>query len=104
MMLGGATMYFTSDEAVKGFEALGFPDYFRIELGIAKYLGVLTLVIPNVPQYVREWAYAGFGITLISAAIAHTCVGDPLNAIMAPIMAFMLLAGSYISRKMLACN
>ena len=60
------------------FRHLGLPDYFRIELTVAKALGVLALLLPGVPSKVREFAYAGFAITLISATIAHFSVGDPL--------------------------
>ena len=56
------------------FPHLGLPDYLRIELTIAKALGVLALLIPAVPRKVKEFAYFGFGITLISASIAHFSV------------------------------
>src|SRR5260370_42680328 len=58
------------------FAHLGFPPYFKVELTIAKILGVLALVIPTVPFKVKEFAYAGFAITLVSAAIAHFGRGD----------------------------
>jgi DoxX-like protein len=58
------------------FDHLHLPHYFKIELTIAKILGVLALVVPGVPYKIREFAYFGFGITLISAAIAHDSVGD----------------------------
>jgi hypothetical protein len=57
------------------FTHLGFPDYFRVELSLAKVLGVLLLLAP-VPARLKEWAYAGFAITLCSALIAHFSVGD----------------------------
>ena len=61
-----------------GFTAcahLGFPSYFRIELSWAKFLGIVMLLAP-VPARLKEWAYAGFAITLVSALIAHVAVGD----------------------------
>jgi uncharacterized membrane protein YdcZ (DUF606 family) len=58
------------------FDHLGFPDYFRIELSWAKLVGVVVLVVPMVPVRLKEWAYAGFTIVLISALIAHLSVGD----------------------------
>lgn len=58
------------------FVHLGLPHYFKIELTVAKTLGVLALLIPTVPFKVKEFAYAGFAITLVSAAIAHGSVGD----------------------------
>ena len=57
------------------FTHLGFPAYFRVELSWAKLLGVVLLLAP-VPTWLREWAYAGFAITLVSALIAHLAVGD----------------------------
>ncbi len=58
------------------FVHLGLPQYFKIELTTAKILGVLALLIPSVPFKVKEFAYFGFGITLISASIAHFARGD----------------------------
>jgi hypothetical protein len=57
------------------FTHLGFPAYFRVELAWAKLLGVVLLLAP-VPARLKEWAYAGFAITLASALIAHFAVGD----------------------------
>jgi DoxX-like family len=61
------------------FVHLGFPPYFKVELTVAKILGVLALIIPAVPFKVKEFAYAGFAITLVSAAIAHFGRGDATN-------------------------
>jgi hypothetical protein len=57
------------------FTHLGFPAYFRVELSWAKFLGVVLLLAP-VPAWLKEWAYAGFAITLGSALVAHFSVGD----------------------------
>ncbi|MEO6193149.1 MAG: DoxX family protein [Thermoanaerobaculia bacterium] len=57
------------------FTHLGFPAYFRVELSWAKLFGVVLLLGP-VPARLKEWAYAGFAITLGSALIAHLSVGD----------------------------
>ena len=60
----------------EAFTHLGFPAaYFRVELSLAKLLGVLLLLAP-VPVRLKEWAYAGFAINLASALIAHLAVGD----------------------------
>jgi hypothetical protein len=59
-----------------GFVHLGLPGYFKVELTIAKILGVSALLIPGVPARIKEFAYFGFGITLVSAAIAHASSGD----------------------------
>jgi hypothetical protein len=57
------------------FTHLGFPAYFRVELSWAKLVGVVLLLAP-VPARLKEWAYAGFAITLGSALIAHFSLGD----------------------------
>ena len=62
-------------QVAEAFTRLGFPDYFRVELAWAKLLGVVMLFGP-VPARLKEWAYAGFAITLVSALIAHLAVGD----------------------------
>jgi hypothetical protein len=62
-------------QVAEAFTQLGFPDYFRVELAWAKLLGVVLLLAP-VPSRLKEWAYAGFAITLASALIAHLSVGD----------------------------
>jgi hypothetical protein len=62
------------------FAHLGFPAYFRIELSWAKFLGVAVLLLPVAPARLKEWAYAGFAITLVSALIAHFTVGDGVQA------------------------
>ncbi len=58
------------------FAHLGFPDYFRVELSWAKLAGVAALLLPIIPARIKEWAYAGFAITLVSALFAHLSVGD----------------------------
>ena len=62
-------------QVAAAFTHLGFPGYFRVELSWAKFLGVAVLLVP-VPARLKEWAYAGFAITLVSALIAHRSVGD----------------------------
>jgi hypothetical protein len=78
------------------FRHLLLPDYFRIELTAAKALGVLALLLPRVPSRVREFAYFGFAITLISAAIAHFSVGDPAFFVIDPLLFLGALVTSYV--------
>jgi len=62
-------------QVAEAFTHLGFPGYFRVELSLAKLLGVALLLAP-VPARLKEWAYAGFAIDVGSAVIAHLSVGD----------------------------
>ncbi len=88
--------YLTDPKFVDIFKHLGFPQYFRVELGIAKILGVLMLLIPQIPSKVKEWVYVCFGITLVSGAIAHFNSGDPFGYIVNVLFWFTLLVISYI--------
>lgn len=96
LMLFSAVAYFTNPEVAEGFKAMGFQDYFRVELAIAKILGVAVLLIPAIPARIREWAFAGFGITFISAFIAHLSNGDPISTSLFPLVALALLVGSQL--------
>ena len=80
------------------FVHLGLPNYFKIELTIAKTLGVLALLIPTIPAKIKEFAYFGFAITLLSAAIAHFARGDAELSILFvidPLIFFGILVVSY---------
>src|SRR5438105_6638109 len=61
-------------QVAAAFAHLGFPNYFRVELSLAKLVGVVLLLAP-VPPRLKEWAYAGFAFDLGSAIIAHVAVG-----------------------------
>ncbi len=97
MMTFSAYSYLTQEAMQQGFQHLGFPGYFRIELALAKLVGVVVLLVPAAAN-VKEWAYAGFGITFISAFIAHTASGDPVAARIMPILFLALLVVSYVAR------
>src|SRR5207237_8835248 len=77
------------------FTHLGYPSYFRIELTVAKALGVLALLVPGVPRKAKEFTYFGFGITLVSASIAHFSVGDPALFAIDPLLFLSALIASY---------
>ena len=85
-----------SDEVKKAFVHLGFPDYFRIQLGIMKIIGIILLVGP-IPTRFKEMAYSGFAITFITACIAHTMSGDPIANRAAPLVILAFLLISYFS-------
>lgn len=82
--------------AVQGIRHLGFPDYFRIELTIFKVLGAVLLMIPNLPSRVKEWVYAGFGINLISACVAHVVVDGPVFDSFFPLIILAIVIVSYV--------
>lgn len=82
-------------QVAEAFAHLGFPSYFRVELSWAKFAGLAVLLVPSVPARVKEWAYAGFAITLVSALVAHLAVGDGVQAWGWPVGTGMLWGLSY---------
>ena len=76
IMLWSALNFALNPEMKDAFAHLGLPDWFRIELTIAKLLGVAALTLPMIPATVKEFAYFGFAIVLVSAAVAHLSSGD----------------------------
>lgn len=83
------------------FAHLGLPDYIRVELTVAKALGVLALLIPSVPFKLKEFAYAGFAITLVSASVAHLAAGDGVLFVIDPLIFLGVLLVSYRSWRRL---
>lgn len=95
LMAFAAFAYLTQPAMAQSFTHLGLPPYLRVELAVAKLLGVAALLAP-VPPRVKEWAYAGFTINLISAAVAHAAVDGPATAV-APVIIAVLLLTSYVT-------
>jgi uncharacterized membrane protein len=96
LMLLSGTMYFVAEAPAETIERLGFPDYFRVQLGIAKIVGAAALLTP-LPRSLKEWTYAGFVIDIGSAIIAHAAVGDPVSSMVIPVVMLAVLTTSYAS-------
>lgn len=92
--------YLTQATIIQGFQHLGFPSYFRVELAVCKLIGAILLLQP-FSKLAKEWAYAGFTITFVSAFIAHTSSGDPAAVFMAPVIFLIVLAVSYFTYRKL---
>ncbi|PHN01579.1 DoxX family protein [Flavilitoribacter nigricans] len=97
-MLFSAYAYLMKPELKEAFAHMGFPDFFRVELAVAKIIGVALLVLPVGMRW-KEWAYAGFTIVFISALIAHVASGDGIGQIAAPVVFLAILMVSYFSLK-----
>jgi hypothetical protein len=95
MAMSGFMYLKGAPQVVEGFKHLGYPDYFRTLLGISKLLGVAALLVPVVPRTLREWAYAGFTINLISAAVSHGASGDPVSNVVSPLVVLAVLLTSH---------
>lgn len=81
--------------AKEGIRHLGYPEYFGTTIVFFKILGVLALVIPAVPNRIKEWAYAGFAFNFIFACISHWVIdGFGFQAIL-PLIILAILMVSY---------
>lgn len=92
-MLFSAYAYLTKPELQGAFQHLGFPDYFRVELAIAKFIAAIALWLPV--RLLKEAAYIGLSISFVSAFIAHITVGDPVGNIISPLVVLTILIVSY---------
>lgn len=96
MSIYSAYAYLTQDAMLQAFRHLGYPDYFRVELAYGKVIGAILLIAP-VSARIKEWVYAGFVITYVSAFIAHTASGDPVNYRVMPLIFLAFIIVSYLT-------
>ena len=97
-MSGSASMnLMRTPELLAAMARLGFPAWFPIWLGAWKLAGVLVLLAPGLPR-LKEWATAGFTISLTSAAAAHLFTGDPWTDAIAPLVMLSLGLASWALR------
>ena len=82
--------------AKEGIRHLGYPEYFGNALVVFKVLGVLVLIIPQVPKRIKEWAYAGFAFDFIFATISHAVVDGINFQTFFPLIILGILITSYV--------
>ena len=58
---------------------LGYPPYFIQWISVAKVLGAVAILLPVEPARIKEWAYFGFFIDLVTALCSFIAVGDPIT-------------------------
>ena len=74
---------------------LGYPTYFIPFIGVAKFLGVIAILVPGFPR-IKEWAYAGFVYDLTGAIYSAIAVGDPASQWLPIFIGLGLIAASYV--------
>jgi DoxX-like family len=85
--------------ALEGIHHLGYPYYFGPMLMVFKVLGSLVLILPMFKGRYKEWAYAGFAIEFISAAVSYWVVDGFGGAVIFPIVVLGILVVSYVCRE-----
>jgi len=88
---------FRTQLARDGITHLGYPDYFGAMIVGFRILGVLALLLPQVPARIKEWAYAGFTIEFMSASISYIAVDGLTFYCIIPLISMTLLMISYFT-------
>jgi hypothetical protein len=96
MTISGTLALIHAPAMMKALAHLGYPPYFSYLLGVGKLTGVCVLLAPGKAK-LKEWAYTGFGITVLSASYSHFSSGDGLMAL-EPLVTFAALVVSYVTR------
>ena len=85
-----------SEMAKEGIKHLGYPVYFGNALVVFKVLGTLSLIIPQVPKRIKEWAYAGFAFDFLFASISYFAIEGVVLLSFFPFIFLGILTISYI--------
>ena len=85
-----------SEMAKEGIRHLGYPVYFGNALVVFKVLGTLSLIIPQVPKRIKEWAYAGFAFDFLFASISYFAIEGVVLLSFFPFIFLGILTISYI--------
>lgn len=96
-VMGGTMMLTGHPEAVNNLKTAGLPLYFATVLGFWKLAGAIVSVVPKT-ALLKEWAYAGFGILLLSASAMHLLAGDGFGKAVQPLMFLLFVLASYALR------
>jgi hypothetical protein len=90
--------------AKQGIQHLGYPEYFGNAFVIFKVIGTLALIIPQVPNRIKEWAYAGFAFDFIFASISIWAVDGVSFMTFFPMIILAILIVSYITHEKIIRN
>lgn len=73
---------------------LGYPAYLLDILLVAKILGAIAVIQPKF-QIIKEWAYAGFTIDFIGAAVSGIIATGNSEFIIMPLIFLVVMFASY---------
>ena len=99
-----SSLFMGKEVYAAGTRALGYPDYFAVALIVCKFLGATAIILPQVPQRIKEWAYVGLSFNLIFASISHTAVDGNITFVLLPLVIGGLLVLSYFYQRKIRSN
>ncbi|RCH54894.1 DoxX family protein [Mucilaginibacter hurinus] len=85
----------SSKEWIDIFKSLGYPAYLLPFLGVAKFLGIIALLVPGFNR-LKEWAYAGFFFDIAGALYSAIALKTPWMYLSIFLVYFLLIGLSYI--------
>jgi len=86
--------YIFHQSTIDGVRELGFPDFFRVQLAVLKLFAIAVLLIPSIPIQVKEWAYSGVALFIVTAIVAHIAHKDSVLITLFNVVLFLLLITS----------
>ena len=90
MALSAIPNILTNDDSVKFMhDMLGYLVYFIPFIGVAKLLGVITILIPGLNK-IKEWAYAGLFFDLAGAIYSGIAVAGTVDPMMLTMLAWIV--------------
>ncbi len=95
MMFSAIPNILVVPDSVTFITALGYPKYIIPFLGVAKFLGVVAILVPGFPR-LKEWAYAGLFFDLAGATYSVICTSGLEPSIVFMLPPFLVEALSYI--------
>ncbi|HEY8512431.1 MAG TPA: DoxX family protein [Cyclobacteriaceae bacterium] len=96
MLMSGVTNAMVTDESVALIvDTLGYPRYFVAFIGIAKIIGAIGVLVPGIPRWLKEWAYAGLFFDLIGATFSLIAAAGLDASILGMLIPFVLGGLSY---------
>lgn len=98
MLSTGVVQLLQMNKEVAFILALGYPTYVISLLGFWKILGTLAVISPGLPL-IKEWAYAGFFLTMTGALYSHIVSDSPINEIIPCLLLLVLTILSWHFRS-----
>src|SRR5438105_1527112 len=85
-LFSGGSKFLKPEEATKGFAHFGYPDWFRILIGVLEIGGALLLLFPRI-----AWVGSGMlAVIMVGAAFSHLKESEFGNAVV-PAVLFVVL-------------
>jgi hypothetical protein len=80
----------TADTIKVMHDGMGYPVYFIQFISVAKLLGVIAILIPNLKKGVKEWAYAGLFFDLSGAVYSGIAAAPKFDPLMLTLLLWII--------------